>query len=142
MRYHYKPIRRMKIKKTHHPQYWWECGVTRTFMHCCWDYKKLLPFCNSLTVSYQVEQIFAIWYSNPMLRYLPQMEKKKKRYIHLKACSWMLLAAFLQQPKPGNNPNADQLGWMDKQIKWNTSMIKRNKLLIYAPIRINLKALF
>lgn len=54
----------------------------------------------------------------------------------------MLLAAFIQLPKPGDNPNVDQLGLMDKQIKWNTSMIKRNKLLTYAPIRTNLEVLF
>ena len=142
MRYHYKPIRRMKIKKTHHPQYWWECGVTRTFMTAAETIK-----------SYYLSA--TVWqFPTKLNKYLPydtaipcwgiyhRWKKKKKRYIHLKACSWMLLAAFLQLPKPGNNPNADQLGWMDKQIKWNTSMIKRNKLLIYAPIRINLKALF
>lgn len=27
----------------------------------------------------------------------------------------MLLAAFIQLPKPGDNPNVDQMGWMDKQ---------------------------
>ena len=65
-----------------------------------------------------------------------------KIYVYMKNCTWMFRAVLLildQKYKQYTCPSTGELLNCGTYIQWNSTLIKRNKLLIHAKTWINLQ---
>lgn len=93
MRYHYTPVRMLKIYNTDNSKFWWGCGAVGTHTLLAVVQNCYTHFGRQFGNFLKTKHTFVPY--DPTVKLLVIYPKDLKTYVHTKACTWILIEALL-----------------------------------------------